>query len=433
MPGLTHGTVTRTGTTAKRALPFAAQPLEVPTNPFTGQPMNLRQAGFVQALANRPKMKPARPRQTWDVTTLEKGAEVLLIRQHGLGDALMMVPLLRAMAARGIVVDFQTAEKYAPLFEGLPYLRSVAPMSAALHAWKYDLVINLDESDEPAFGADQNRIRHYGRCIGLDLDTPEKRRLEYTPTEAEMTNVQTFYAEAIDAPRVAFVWKSRSSSRDWSNPTRLKAIHELTKAGASVLLMGETEVAFPGEQPDSVMNLCGHIPPLRHVAALLAWCDGVITPDTGTFHLAAAMNLPTLTYFGPFAPQDRFSGAEKGLTVVNTSAAASCPYAPCRAFECPFADVNGQSPCLAPDWSLLRKWVEGLKIRRATIQAKVAATEKALVEHVAPFVAKKVKEAIEDAATPPLRQLYALPCTSREGVLVVEPQKQEPQDADQHN
>lgn len=373
---ITHGTVKRPLSRLSQQSANAAQNEPTPpppTNPFTGRPMNIRQAGFVQALQNRPMMKPARPPKTWDVTTLPAGSEVLITRQYGMGDTLMLTPLFRAMAARGLVVDFATDPRYVPLFETNPNLRSVYPVDApSAPLWQYDLAINLDESDEPPYGSDQNRIRHYGRIIGIDLDTPESRRLEYVSTDEEIaeaqTNLRILFAPypmpdtlpALSRPLVAFVWHSNSRSRDWSTPTRLKALYELTKAGATVLLLGSNVV--PVFDMPGVLNYSGTIDNLRYLAALLSVCDGVITPDTGTFHLAAAMNLPVLTYFGPFAPADRFSGAETALTVVNTAAASACPYAPCRAFECPFCDVDGQSPCLAPDWSVLRGWVAGLPV-----------------------------------------------------------------------
>jgi ADP-heptose:LPS heptosyltransferase len=332
-------------------------------------PLNAMQRGFVSGVTHTKKRERVPTPLAFDVSALPAGSEVLLIRQYGLGDAILMVPLLRAMHARGLLVDFHTDPRYMPLFAGCPYARTVAAVQPGnyFNAADYDAVIDLDRSDEHPAAEEPNRIRHYGRCIGLTLDTPEACRLELAVTEAERAEAAAFLstnflADPLPRPWVAYAWGSKSRSRNWSNPVHERTIRELLRAGASVIVLSEEAqkgVPSPPQEGAKLLNLTGAVKNLRRVAALLAACDGVVAPDTGLFHLAAALGKPVAAYFGPFALSERTSGAETALTVLNEPE-ARCHLAPCHEYECPFPDEEGQSPCLMPEWGRLGAWAKGL-------------------------------------------------------------------------
>lgn len=75
------------------------------------------------------------------------------------------------------------------------------------------------------------------------------------------------------------------------------------KTGAAVIFCGgESEKALAGHirgmMKSSPEILCGRTP-LKELAGVLASSDLFITPDTGTLHLAAALDVPTIALFGP--------------------------------------------------------------------------------------------------------------------------------------
>lgn len=63
------------------------------------------------------------------------------------------------------------------------------------------------------------------------------------------------------------------------------------------------------EQPQAATNLAGETS-IAELIGLLARCDLVVTNDTGPAHVAAALNKPTLTIFGP---TNEFETAPLGL------------------------------------------------------------------------------------------------------------------------
>lgn len=374
---------------ANRPGPKGGPALPTPAHPYTGKPLNVMQTGWYAGQANVMGKKPSSAPLLCDVTALPAGATVLLIRRYGLGDVLMMTPLVRAMAARGLIVDVQTEPQYRPLLAGNPHIRNVALIGTPYQDWDYDAVVSMDAAADPPNAAQPHRTTYYGACLGLTLTTAEDRRLDYyagTGEEAEAATIGIAEGK-LPRPWVALAWQSNSPSRNWSRRTLVRAVHEIARQGASVLVLNNREsVGVPTDVPN-VLDLSASIGDLRELAAVLAACDGVVTPDTGVFHLTAAVDpdKPLLAYFGPFAVGDRQSGAETALTQVNEKAAASCPYMPCRGYDCPFPDVEGESPCLAPDWFLLRAWVEGLP------HAPVASPVDPDGEIPAPKRARKVK------------------------------------------
>lgn len=319
--------------------------------------LNPRQLGFAEGVINVSWLDRVPTPLLFDVTSLGEGAEVLLIRRHGLGDTLMLTPLLRAMAGRGVVVDFQTDPRYVPLLAGNPYIRSAFPVGVAPvpDPYDYDAVLDLDKVLHHPAAEQSNRIQHFARSVGLTLASPAQTHLDYFPTDQEIEDAK-LRINALPIPRIAYCWRSRSASRNLGKPTHLRAIRELLRAGASIIVLSENPEEDVPERPE-VLNLCGGVKNLRDVAALLASCDGVVTPDTGLFHLASALDKPILAYFGAFDLPDRVSGDPNRVTLANEPSARCC-YAPCRQYNCPFADVDRQSPCVTIEHGRIAAWVK---------------------------------------------------------------------------
>lgn len=309
------------------------------------------------AVRKRLKAMPTEPTKLlFDVTTLPPGARVLVRRQFGLGDVLMLTPTIRQMALRyGLLVDVQTLSAYQPLFRLSPHVRASYPMEREVPPGHYGALIDFDEADEPYNAEQPNRIRHFAASVGLHL-ADEEMGLDYFPADGEATRALKLLAR-LPRPRLAFAWSSNVQNRNWSAPVREEAIRRILAAGGSVVALAaqpQAVSAAPG-----VLDLTGQVPDLRRVAALLLASDGVIAPDTGLFHLAAALNVPLLTYFGAFSLAQRSAPRQMRLTLINDP--TRCPEAPCRSYDCPFADVARQSPCLLPDWDRFDGWVQERK------------------------------------------------------------------------
>jgi lipopolysaccharide heptosyltransferase II len=89
---------------------------------------------------------------------------------------------------------------------------------------------------------------------------------------------------------------------------------------------------LPKKASDKIIDLCGKTD-LKELAALLANAKAVVTNDTGPMHIAAALNVPVISIFGPTDPQKtgpyRWQ-TKKKLKVVK----ADVPCSPCRKKKC---------------------------------------------------------------------------------------------------
>ena len=76
--------------------------------------------------------------------------------------------------------------------------------------------------------------------------------------------------------------------------------------------------------------------PIRTLAAVLNFCDAVITNDGGILHLAVALGKPTIGVFGPTEPDIWFPYEDKGpFTLVTDSLeCAPCHKDYCEGLEC---------------------------------------------------------------------------------------------------
>lgn len=84
-------------------------------------------------------------------------------------------------------------------------------------------------------------------------------------------------------------------------------------------------------------------PTLGDAAGLIAAARAAVAVDTGLGHLAAALGVPTLSLYGPTAPD---LVGTRGVGQEHMVSARFC--APCRSRSCPYADVaHTPPPCLA--------------------------------------------------------------------------------------
>ena len=140
----------------------------------------------------------------------------------------------------------------------------------------------------------------------------------------------------IDANTVGIVLGSRWKSKDWvveGYQRLLLALFE--RSDLNVLLLGDRsqiEVAKKLEQAchnDRILNLCGKTS-LVELIGIIKKCRVCLGPDSGPGHLAAAVETPYVSLFGPTDPQ-RVAPYRSENFVVR--AAIGC--APCNRKICP--------------------------------------------------------------------------------------------------
>lgn len=284
---------------------------------------------------------------------------VSVVRNMGLGDVLLITPMVRALHERlKVKVDVLTNAEYVPVFRDNPHVSRVGVIdSPNYHVWQSesDAVIDLREYAENPVFQQQNRARCFMESAGFYDSSDDEIRLNYYVHDMETawarSTVAKEFGESLDLRKlVGYVWRASTAQRSWSTETHRAHLAAISKAGFSVIVFDHMsqDVPYLTNVYDGTAKYS-----IRETAALMSLCGVVITPDTGTFHLAQALGVKTFAYFGAFPLEDRQT-YKRGLALLNKDN-HDCEYRPCRVYSCANQDENGQSMCLRVDSDVIVK------------------------------------------------------------------------------
>jgi lipopolysaccharide heptosyltransferase II len=278
--------------------------------------------------------------------------KILLIRLEHIGDVLLTTPAFRALRRRfpKARIDVLVRDFSAPILKNnrnvdkviiwnAPWLSLIGKHSSWASALRmirtlcrnrYDLAIDFHGDPRTivlasmvahyrigfgarGFGFLLNRVLPYCRqhvidrnlslAKALGADTRDRRM------ELQLTAQDTRFAQSVLKPfrgkRVVCI--SPGSGRDekkWLNSRWAQVADTLIgKYGMRIVLTGSKreaplidDIISRIQHADSVLNLCGKTS-LAQLAAIVHHCALVLSPDSGTMHIARAMNTPLIGLF----------------------------------------------------------------------------------------------------------------------------------------
>ena len=283
---------------------------------------------------------------------------ILAIRPRALGDVVLVTPALRALARAGggAEVEVLTEERYRPLLDGLPEVRrlwtmgrgalATARLMTELRRQSFDLVVDFFGNPRSALIARWCGSR---RSAGYDLrgrrgayQLRVARTLSPGPGEdgrpareyAAATHVRLAVAaggvaDGLDsrialpaaAGALAERWLAAAGIRQperaiglvpagtwpaksWPAGNVGELARRLGSAGREVLLLngpGEDEIVATVRRHAKdvrVLPPCG----VGELTAVIARLGAVVGTDSGPKHVAAALGVPTYSWYGPTHP-----------------------------------------------------------------------------------------------------------------------------------
>jgi ADP-heptose:LPS heptosyltransferase len=271
---------------------------------------------------------------------------VCVSRDMGLGDVLMATPLIRKLKRDyKAKIDFRVCKQYHSLFENNPNIDKLYDFNDASFDTSEHILIDLYKIVENMEAIGRHLHRADAFCAVADLQiTPEERRPDYFMRATERAKAIK-RIESLRVKRhgvVGYVVRSSTDNRNWDVAMHERVLAALTTNGYGVVLL-DHEAQSLGVGNAGVLNLCGKLA-LREVAAVMAATDVIVTPDTGLFHMAAALDVPTVAYFGPMAIETR--QAHTNLHMVEER--RNCARWPCRSYSCLNREPGSRQPrCLS--------------------------------------------------------------------------------------
>jgi ADP-heptose:LPS heptosyltransferase len=251
-------------------------------------------------------------------------AELDIISHGGVGDVIMLTPVLRELRRRNPRCRVRFYSKYSPLVAGLPYIDEALPREMCPHP-----AVHVNYWDD-----DNNPVPLHGRLISLLGDRlglkVTDQRVDCVIDPELVAGYQTAWRSLphphIVISRHAGEW---TPNKEWPVHSWTTLIERLSRR-ATVIEIGvsrDPALEVPGT---NYIDLRGRTS-VTEMAAAIAAADLHIGPESGPMHVAAAANTPCVILYGGYLPPSctHYSG--------NIALATDVPCAPCWLCEpCPF-------------------------------------------------------------------------------------------------
>lgn len=281
------------------------------------------------------------------------GLKVLVKRDTGIGDVLLTTPLVRRLHREGAIVDVMTNDANRWIYDYNPYIRNIYAIEdrdshPPREEWDAYLDLCMTVENSEARGVQKHRVDAFALCADIQID-PNDRHLDYYPTETELSYGRNFVRDIrLKHPEcekvLCYIWRASHHTRTWSDNTHRRVLSAFSgKKWVSILINGSSLHDVSG-LPTSYIEDCSGKLGMRQIAVIMKACDAVICPDTGPFHLAGALDCPTVTYFSTMAIEERHTHTK----LITLAARERCLLWPCRNYTCRLNhDEDRQSNCLA--------------------------------------------------------------------------------------
>jgi len=247
------------------------------------------------------------------------GKALLLIRHGGIGDILLLTPLMRDLKKRFPTLSISLAAfQEWHSFLRFRYVNKVLSSRTALaHTDEFDFTIDLAGAVENNPNADQlHMVDCYADWLGIEA--PSDRNPDVFVSESARAWADK---QLVDVPRekiIAVHLAASSSARSWPFRHCKQLIKKLNEKGYTCVALEK----HLKDVPDCI-NLTGKTTPAQ-AAAIIERSSCLVGPDSGFIQVASALGVPAVGLYGPFPARLRVTH-ESGFIALETD----LPCAPC--------------------------------------------------------------------------------------------------------
>ncbi|MGQ9863570.1 MAG: glycosyltransferase family 9 protein [Bacteroidia bacterium] len=306
--------------------------------------------------------------------------KLLVVRLSSMGDILLTTPILRALRENlpTAEIHFLLKKPYAPLLTTCPYVDHVISWGELRDISAYEWVIDLQKNLRTLPFRMQARryttfpkknftkwlwvrgwtkkpippiVERYAMALAPLGITLQSKFLEVFPTRYEIEEAyQKLSSLPKDKPRWGLGLSATYPTKRWLPAYFSEIAHKLQ---ASVVLLGgekEKEIGLYLESKLKLPCLNAVGMDIRQTIALMGHLNGIFTHDTGLMHIARALGLPGVIFWGNTSsafgmgpmPEEPFLSLEVELPCRPCSK-LGYTYCPKGHFSCMRA--------LTPDWT----------------------------------------------------------------------------------
>jgi hypothetical protein len=154
-------------------------------------------------------------------------------------------------------------------------------------------------------------IDGYALSVGM---VPLDRRLRWSVDPA-MRHAAALLLQEVASPLIGFSPVSEHALRTLPLPLVQSIVDQVRERfGGTVVVTGKSPLPVAG-----CLDLSGQLAGMEELAAVMSHCDAWMTVDSGPFHLAQALDLPVVGFFGCTLPELRVTRPGRVQVVRNES------------------------------------------------------------------------------------------------------------------
>ena len=290
-----------------------------------------------------------------DISCIVDGTakKILFIRDVGLGDILMTLPTVCQLKKiyPNSVITYASKLVYHELLRLYTFIDKLEDVLSIDERLKYyDVVHDLRNKLENYRERKNQRHRVDSIAEVCDIKLSSKTISMNIPSQS-VTKVKKLL-EKNNVPQqkklIGIVSRGTFRLRSWplDYVIRLCLLSNENSDLHYILLSNDRDYGF--DLPN-VLDLTGKLS-LVDLAAVVKRCDAVISSDTGTLHMAGALDVPVIGIFGSIPPEIRTMYYKK---CYNLSASGKIDCSPC--FDRQFGDRQAVYRCLHMDTKCMRR------------------------------------------------------------------------------
>ena len=274
------------------------------------------------------------PAQSWNVSP-KKIKQILIIRPGGLGDALLLLPVLKAVNKKlHLEIDVLCEPRNQQAFQEAPFINKILFYNNLFDLFtvfkkKYDLIIDTEQShylsailtkflraDLKSGFKVNNRQKMYDISIPYHHDVYEARMfwnlifqtLDINESFAwdfpYFKNLKTNLLPGITENKYICIFPGGSiEEKLWPEKRWAKIMDQIFKAGFYCILLGgqkeitQIKTILKFCQTKKIINLCNKLT-IPETARVLQKASLLISTDSGILHLGVLTDTPTISLFG---------------------------------------------------------------------------------------------------------------------------------------
>lgn len=268
------------------------------------------------------------------IGTRSTAKKILVAGGIGMGDAIMLTPVLRDLKKRFPVAELHIAcfAKYRDALFNLPYIDGFMPWPLPNEeADQYDGIVFLEGFGQHPMARTHHQSEVFAEICGVKLTD---KRCDYLPTPAERDAAIETFPRIAGRKRMGLQVQASHRCRTYPADQMRDLMQISIKDGWEVYLMGAPN-EFACKPMGHMHDLREKAPAFRDSAAFLLTCDIFVGPDSGFLHVAGAMDVPAIGLFGAFPWKLRTANYKSVFAIQGNGPCSPCFHSPTR-LQSPF-------------------------------------------------------------------------------------------------